>query len=110
MPVSTTLKATAYGVPSKPTSLLASTCSATEPRSVNFIALDSRLRRICCSRCSSVNSDLGAVSSASIENARPRSSATGRNARSTACEKRLVASFSLVKACSVRMAPISSAA
>ncbi len=35
--------------------------SVTEPLSVNFTALESRLRRICCSRCASVTSELRQV-------------------------------------------------
>ncbi len=58
-------------------------CRSIPPSWVNFTALDSRLRRICCNRCSSVCSVTGTSGSTLMWNSRPFSAVIGRHSAST---------------------------
>ena len=73
---------------------LRSTCSATLPCSVNFTALDSRLRSTCSSRWRSVNSEGGVSSAMATSSCRPLRCASGSNmeARPLASEATAVTS------------------
>ncbi len=62
----------------------AKTRSETEPRSVNLIAFDSRLLRICPSRCGSVSMRSGVPGSIRAVSARPFSRAIGAMVSSSA--------------------------
>ena len=82
MPVSTTWKATTAGSRRsagfwKRLRSAIETTSRTSPTSVNFTALDSRLRRICCSRRSSVCRLSGTRSSTSMVKPSPLSAVSG---------------------------------
>ncbi len=87
MPVSLTRKATTgpprTTPPGTSSSGAGSTDSSTPPRSVNFTALDSRLRSTCRSRESSVSRSAGAPGAVVIVNSRPFWPVMGRKVAST---------------------------
>ncbi len=57
--------------------------SSTAPESVNFTALDSRLRSTCCSRCSSVCRVTGSSEETWTAKSSPLSAVSGRKVAST---------------------------
>ena len=89
MPVSATAKATTESAVARARSAnwmsggASATVSVTDPPSVNLNAFESRFLSTCWRRCSSVSISSSTPGCSSIAKRRPRSSATGRNDRST---------------------------